>query len=140
MNILDVKKIEFKKFTDQRGSLSVIEDCSDIPFAIKRAYWLYDVPEGEERYGHAFKEQHELIVALSGSFDVVLSDGGEEVRYHLNRSNYGIYIPNMIWRRIDNFSTNSVALILSSTEYDERDYIEEFNEYITYKKEYESEV
>ncbi|MEG1573947.1 MAG: FdtA/QdtA family cupin domain-containing protein [Bacteroidales bacterium] len=115
-----------------RGNLSVIEELRDLPFSVKRAYWIYDVPGGEKRYGHAFKEQHEFIVALSGSFDVILNDGNEEKVYTLNRSYYGVYIPNLIWRRLENFSTNSVALILSSTAYDEKDYIEDYGEYVRY--------
>lgn len=132
MSLTDVKKIELCKVEDLRGNLSVIEELRDIPFSVKRAYWVYDVPGGERRYGHAFKEQHEFIVALSGSFDVILNDGKEEKTYPLNRSYYGIYVPNLIWRRLENFSTNSVALVLSSTQYDENDYIEDFEEYLNY--------
>ena len=104
----NVKLIELPKVVDFRGNLSVIEEMNQIPFEIKRVYWIYDVPGGEKRYGHAFKEQHEFIVALSGSFDIILFDGTEERTYTLNRSYNGVYVPNRIWRRIENFSTNSV--------------------------------
>lgn len=120
------------KEEDFRGNLSVIEEFTHIPFAIERAYWIYDVPGGEKRYGHAFKEQHEFIVALSGSFDIILNDGKEEKVFSLNRSYQGVYVPNKIWRKIENFSTNAVALVLSSTHYSSEDYIEDFNEYLQY--------
>ena len=125
-----VKLIELPKVVDFRGNLSIIEELNQIPFEIKRVYWIYDVPGGEKRYGHAFKEQHEFIVALSGSFDIILNDGKEERVYTLNRSYNGVYVPNGIWRRMENFSTNSVALILSSTHYSSNDYIEDYNEYL----------
>lgn len=121
--------IDLPKFCDPRGNLSVIESIKNIPFKFVRAYWVYDVPAGRERHGHAFKTQEEFIVALSGSFDVVLNDGTNERRYHLARSYYGIYVPKLTWRELDNFSTNSVALILSSTFYDENDYIEDFEQF-----------
>lgn len=129
---MDCKKpkiIQLQKICDPRGNLSVIEGCTDIPFEIKRTYWIYDVPGGMSRFGHAFKKQEEFIVALSGSFDVVLNDGSEETRYHLSRSYYGLYVPPMIWRSIDNFSTNSVVFVLSSELYDPSDYIEDFDSY-----------
>lgn len=107
----------------------MIEGNADVPFDIKRTYWIYDVPGGMNRFGHAFKKQEEFIVALSGSFDVVLNDGKEEKRYHMSRSYYGLYVPAMMWRSIDNFSTNSVVFVLSSELYDPTDYIEDFNEY-----------
>lgn len=129
-----VKFISLPKVEDSRGNLSVIEENINVPFAIKRAYWIYDVPGGQKRFGHAFKKQHEFIVALSGSFDVILNDGTEEKVYPLNRSYYGIYIPNLIWRRIENFSTNSVAMVLSSSRYDESDYMEDYGEYVEYLK------
>ena len=121
--------IELPKITDPRGNLSFIQNSDQIPFDIKRTYWIYDVPGGMYRDGHAFRTQHEFIVALSGSFDVVLHDGVEEKRIHLSRSYYGIYVPPMTWRSIDNFSTNSVALVLSSTLYDANDYIRDFEEF-----------
>ena len=122
-------KIDLPKVTDPRGNLSFIQNNDQIPFDIKRTYWIYDVPGGMYRDGHAFRTQHEFIVALSGSFDVVLHDGVEEKRIHLSRSYYGIYVPPMTWRSIDNFSTNSVALVLSSTLYDANDYIRDFEEF-----------
>ena len=133
----NVKLIELPKVVDFRGNLSVIEEMNQIPFKIKRVYWIYDVPGGEKRYGHAFKEQHEFIVALSGSFDIILNDGTEERTYTLNRSYNGVYVPNRIWRRIENFSTNSVALVLSSTHFSSDDYIEDYNEYLQYLQENE---
>lgn len=121
--------IQLPKVTDPRGNLSFIQNSDQIPFDIKRTYWIYDVPGGMFRNGHAFRTQHEFIVALSGSFDVVLNDGKEEKRIHLSRSYYGLYVPPMTWRAIDNFSTNSVAMVLSSTTYDANDYIRDFNEF-----------
>jgi len=121
--------IDLPKILDDRGNLSFIEEERHIPFKIVRAYWIYDVPGGEMRGGHAYNENCELIVALSGSFDVVLHDGEKEVKYSLNRSYYGLYVPKMIWRSIENFSTNSLALILSSTSYNEGDYIRDFEQF-----------
>jgi hypothetical protein len=122
--------INLPKIDDSRGNLSFIEEDRHIPFQIKRVYWIYDVPGGQMRGGHAFKMQKELIVALSGSFDVIVNNGKEISRYHLNRSYYGLYIPEKLWRHMDNFSTNSVALVLSSTYYDESDYIREDSEFL----------
>lgn len=127
--------INLPKIEDPRGNLTFIEQSNHIPFDIKRVYWIYDVPGGETRGGHAFKEQKEFIVALSGSFDVVVYDGEEETRQHLNRSYYGLYVPNGLWRHMDNFSTNSVALVLSSTIYNEFDYIRDPNAYLKWIKE-----
>ena len=121
--------IELPKIEDPRGNLSFIEEEEHFPFKIKRAYWIYDVPGGEIRGGHAFKEQHEMIVALSGSLDVKVDDGINRIVYTLNRSYYGLYIPSGIWRQMENFSTNSLALVLSSTEYLENDYIRDYNEF-----------
>jgi len=121
------------KITDQRGNLSFVESLNHIPFDIKRVYWIYDVPGGEKRGGHAFKEQQEVVIALSGSFDVIIDDGNKQFIYNLNRSYKGIYIPNGFWREINNFSTNSVALILSSTYYDKKDYIRNYNKFLNYK-------
>lgn len=129
-----VRIIDLPKIEDLRGNLTFIEQEKHIPFQIKRVYWIYDVPGGQTRGGHAFKEQQELVVALSGSFDVVINDGILENRYHLNRSYFGLYIPNGLWRHMDNFSTNSVALILSSTSFHETDYIRNFHDFIEYKK------
>jgi oxalate decarboxylase/phosphoglucose isomerase-like protein (cupin superfamily) len=120
------------KILDDRGNLSFIEEESQVPFIIKRAYWIYDVPGGEFRGSHAFKKSEEFIVALSGSFDVILNDGTVEIQYSLNRSYYGLYIPKMTWRRIENFSTNSLALVLSSVKYDENDYIRDFDQFMTF--------
>ena len=124
--------IELPKISDPRGNLSVIEEIKDIPFKIERTYWIYDVPGGEERGGHAYKENQEFIVALSGSFDVILDDGNEKKTFHLNRSYYGLYVPKGIWREMENFSTNSLALILASTKYDENDYIRDYDEFLKY--------
>lgn len=127
-----VKTIDLPKICDPRGNLSFIEGENHIPFKIERTYWIYDVPGGRTRSGHAFRTQEEFIVALSGSFDVVLNDGkGNEQTYHMARSYYGIYVPPMTWRKIVNFSTNSVAMVLSSTKYDHNDYIEDFEEFKT---------
>ena len=129
----EVHLIELAKNKDPRGNLSVIESGIDLPFKVMRDYWIYDVPSGMWRDGHAFKEQHEFIVALSGSFDVVVNDGEREQTFHLSRPQIGLYIPNMIWRHINNFSTNSVALVLSSTLYDPTDYIEHFEAFKSLK-------
>ena len=125
--------IELPKFLDARGNLSFVEQENHIPFAIKRTYWLYDVPGGECRGGHAYKENQEFIVALSGSFDVILDDGKEKKRFTLNRSYYGLYVPKGLWREMDNFSTNSLAMILSSTYYDADDYVRDYDEFIKLK-------
>ena len=121
--------IDLPKVSDPRGNLSFIQNGDQIPFDIQRVYWIYDVPGGMYRDGHAFRTQHEFIVALAGSFDVVLHNGIEEQRIHMSRSYYGLYVPPMTWRSIDNFSTNSVALVLSSTLYDPSDYIRDFELY-----------
>jgi hypothetical protein len=128
--ITEPQIINLPKILDERGNLSFFENSRQIPFEIKRTYWIYDVPGGETRGGHAFKEQQEFIVALSGSFDVVLHNGEKEQRFHLNRSYYGLYIPRMIWRSMENFSTNSLALIVSDCKYDEQDYIRDFESYV----------
>ena len=127
--------IELPKVKDPRGNLSVIESEQHVPFKIMRNYWIYDVPSGMWRDGHAFKQQQEFIVALSGSFDVVISDGKDEHTFHLARPQIGLYVPNMTWRYINNFSTNSVALVLASTFYNEDDYITDFNQFKTLKDE-----
>jgi len=118
--------INLPKFLDLRGNLSFIEEDTHIPFRIRRVYWIYDVPGGEHRGGHAFRETEELIVALSGSFDLRLHDGNNEYHFSLNRSYYGVLVPRMVWRMIDNFSTNSLALIIASTDYNENDYLRDF--------------
>ena len=118
---------------DRRGNLSFIEEYKNIPFKIERTYWIYDVPGGEKRGGHAYKENEEFIVALSGSFDVVLDNGTERKTYTLNRSYYGLYIPKGWWREMENFSTNSLALEFASTKYNPNDYIRDYDEYIKLK-------
>ena len=123
--------IDLPKFLDPRGNLTFIEEDTHLPFKIRRVYWIYDVPGGEHRGGHAFRETEELIVALSGSFDVVLHDGQKEHRFHLNRSYYGVFVPKMMWRMLENFSTNSLALIIASTDYAEEDYIRSFDDFKT---------
>lgn len=122
--------INLPKIVDERGNLTFIEEENHIPFKIKRVYWIYDVPGGQKRGGHAFKEQQEFIVALSGSFDVVIDDGNQKQTFSLNRSYYGLYIPNGLWREMNNFSTNSLALVLSSTEFSEDDYIRDYQTYL----------
>ena len=117
--------IQLPKIFDRRGNLSFLESDHHIPFKIERSHWIYDVPGGEKRGGHAYKKNEEFIIALSGSFDVYVNDGKEEKKYHLNRSYYGLYIPAMNWRQMDNFSTNSLALVISSTKFDTDDYIRE---------------
>ena len=121
--------IQLPKINDPRGNLSFFQNQDQIPFDIKRTYWIYDVPGGEVRGGHAFKTQQEFIICLSGSMDVVLHDGKEEFRYTLKRSYYGLYVPPMIWRSMDNFSTNALALIVSDSLFTEGDYIMDFQTY-----------
>lgn len=118
IRIIDLPKIE-----DRRGNLTFIEENRHIPFKIKRVYWIYDVPGGEIRGSHAFRKNEEFIIAISGSFDVILDNGKEKYSYHLNRSYRGIYVPKMIWRTLENFSTNSLCLVLASAEYDPDDYV-----------------
>ena len=126
--------IELPKFLDARGNLSFAQNNTHIPFEIKRTYWLYDVPGGESRGGHAYRETEEFVIALSGSFDVIVDDGKEKKTFHLNRSYYGLYIPKGMWREMDNFSTNSFALEFASTKYDSADYIRDYNEFLKLKK------
>lgn len=125
--------INLPKILDRRGNLSFIEQNKHIPFEIKRVYWIYDVPGGEIRGGHAYKTLNEFIVALSGSFDVVLNDGEKEMKYSLNRSYYGLFVPKMYWRRLENFSTNALCLILASDVYKVEDYIRDHNKFIELK-------
>ena len=122
--------IQLTKISDPRGNLSVIEELKDIPFKIERTYWIYDVPGGETRGGHAYRENQEFIVALSGSFDVLLDDGKEKKTFQLNRSYNGLYVPKGIWRVMQNFSTNSLALVLSSTKFDKDDYIRDYQDFL----------
>ena len=126
--------IELPKLEDPRGNLSFIEEERHVPFKINRTYWIYDVPGGQVRGGHAFRSQQEFIVALSGSFEVEIHDGKEATIYALNRSYYGLFIPAGLWRQMKNFSTNSLALVLSSTHFDEADYIRNFEEFVQYRK------
>lgn len=131
--ISNVRIINLPKIEDPRGNLSIIEEEKQIPFKIERTYWIYDVPGGEMRGGHAFKEQREFIVALSGSFDIVVDDGMEQQTFSLNRSYYGLYLPAGLWRQMQNFSTNSLALVLSSTSFSGDDYIRDYQEYLNFK-------
>jgi len=139
MWLSEVKVINFPKIEDARGNLSFLENCKQIPFKIARTYWIYDVPGGEERGSHAFRSMQEVIIALSGSFDVKLHDGNEEKKYSLNRSYYGLYVPSLLWRSLENFSTNSLALIVSDTLYSEDEYIRDFAEFQILKRKIEDE-
>ena len=133
MTVEDCKIIELPRFLDARGNLSFVEHNNHIPFEIKRTYWIYDVPGGEERGGHAFRQNKEFIVALSGAFDVVVDDGQQKKAFTLNRSYYGLYVPNGLWREMKNFSTNSFALEFGSTHYDKADYIRSYDEFLKLK-------
>ena len=133
MTIHDAIIMDLPKILDRRGNLSVIEEYKNIPFKIARTYWVYDVPGGETRGGHAYKENQEFIVALSGSFDVILDDGKERKIFSLNRSYYGLYVPKGLWRQMENFSTNSLALIVASTTYNAEDYIYDYEEFLKHK-------
>ncbi len=133
MKVTDCKIIELPKFLDARGNLSFAEQNNHIPFAIKRTYWIYDVPGGEDRGGHAFKENQEFVIALSGAFDVVVDDGDNRKTFSLNRSYYGLYIPKGLWRTMENFSTNSFALEFGSVAYTAADYIRDYDEFIKLK-------
>ena len=129
----DVKIIELPKFLDARGNLSFAENFKQIPFEIKRTYWIYDVPGGENRGGHAYKENEELIIALSGAFDVIVDDGKDKKSFTLNRSYYALYVPKGIWREMENFSTNSFALEFGSKHFDKEDYIRDYNQFLKMK-------
>lgn len=130
----DVRIIELPKFLDVRGNLSFAEQNNHIPFEIKRTYWIYDVPGGEDRGGHAFIENQEVVIALSGAFDVIVDDGVNKKSITLNRSYYGLYIPKGLWRTMENFSTNSFALEFGSVPYSAEDYIRDYNEFLNLKK------
>ena len=134
MTVKDAKIIDLPKFLDARGNLSFAENYKQIPFEIKRTYWLYDVPGGECRGGHAYRENEEFIIALSGSFDVVLDDGQERQVFSLNRSYYGLYVPKGLWREMENFSTNAFALEFGSTLYNINDYIYDYEEFQNLKR------
>jgi dTDP-4-dehydrorhamnose 3,5-epimerase-like enzyme len=130
MSLEDCKIMDFLKITDLRGNLSVIEGVNHIPFDIKRVYYLYDVPDGSSRAGHGHKELQQLIIAISGSFDVIVDDGYQRKKFHLNRSYYGLYIPKGMWREVENFSSGSVCLVLASTLYDPTDYYRDYNDFL----------
>ena len=130
MPLSDCKILELPVVHDRRGNLTFVEEFKHIPFDLKRVYYLYDVPGGSQRGGHAHKNLHQLIVAMSGSFDVVLDDGKDKTRFHLNRSYQGLYICPMIWREMDNFSSGSVCMVLASDFYDEQDYFRDYSEFM----------
>ena len=130
MSLEDCRIVELPKISDARGNLTFIEGGRHVPFDIRRVYYLYDVPGGAERGGHAHKDLHQLIVAMSGSFDVLLDDGRQKKRFHLNRSYYGLYICPMIWRELDNFSSGSVSMVLASNFYDESDYYRDYGQFL----------
>ena len=129
-----IQLIELPKILDERGNLSFFESGNFIPFSIERVYWIYDVPGGEQRGAHAYKTLQEFIVALSGSFDVVLHDGKSQKKFTLNRSYYGLYVPPGVWRHLENFSTNSLALIAADKPYDEQDYMRDWNTFTQHKQ------
>lgn len=133
MTIDSVKMVELPKYTDPRGNLSFVEQLNHIPFEIKRTYWIYDVPGGEARGGHAFRKNEEFIVALSGAFEVVVDDGKQKKLFQLNRSYYGLFVPAGLWREIQNFSTNSLALEFGSIHYDENDYVRSYDKFLKLK-------
>ena len=130
MGIEKVRMLEFRKIADPKGNLTAIEGGRDVPFDIARVFYLYDVPGGEARGGHAHRALHQVIIAASGSFDVVLEDGNEERAFFLNRSYYGLHVPPMIWAHLENFSSGSVGLVLASAHYDETDYYRDRDEYL----------
>lgn len=130
MPLADCKLVELPKIADSRGNLTFIEENRHFPFPIMRVYYLYDVPGGAERGGHAHKEMHQMIIAMSGSFDVVLDDGAAKKRFHLNRSYHGLYVCPMVWRELDNFSSGAVCLSLASNYYDANDYYREYSDFI----------
>lgn len=128
---MSFKLIQFPKIVDPRGNLTFLQNPEQIPFQIKRVFWTYDVPGGEKRGGHAYKQQHEVIIALSGSFDVIVfNERGEKSSFSLNRSYFGLYLPPATWRQMENFSTNSLALHISSSTYDANDYVRDFDNFI----------
>lgn len=135
MGVHNCKIVELPKISNPRGNLTFIEASRHVPFDIRRVYYLYDVPGGAERGGHAHKALHQLIIAMSGSFDVMLDDGGEKKRVHLARSYYGLYVCPMIWRELDNFSSGSVCLVLASNMYEESDYYRDYEEFMTASQE-----
>lgn len=130
MPLNDCRIIELPKITDPRGNLTFVEGMRHVPFEIKRVYYLYDVPGGADRGAHAHKTLHQFIVAMSGSFDVVLNDGDRQRRFHLNRSYYGLYVCPMMWRYLDNFSSGAVCMVLASSPYDPDDYVRDYQEFL----------
>ncbi len=135
MEVVNVAKIiQLPKIEDPRGNLTFLEEGGQIPFSVNRVYWIYDVPGGQIRGGHAFREQEELIIALSGSFDVLVDDGSKKSIFPLSRSYYGLYLAPGVWRQMQSFSTNSLALVISSTQFSEDDYIRDYNEYLDFLK------
>lgn len=129
MGIECCKIMEFKKISDTRGNLTPIEGTMDLPFSIKRAYYLYDVPSGSSRAGHAHKQLEQVLIAISGSLDIIVNDGKYEQRFHLNQPNFGLYMPKLIWRELENFSSNAVCLVLASQHYDESDYYRDYDSF-----------
>ncbi len=130
MSIYDSRLIELPKIHDQRGNLTFIESSRHLPFDIKRVYYIYDVPGGAIRAAHGHKALHQLMIAISGSFDVTLDDGAEKKKYHLNRSYFGVYIPPMMWRDLDNFSSGAVCMVLASDYFDESDYYRNYDDFV----------
>lgn len=133
VSINNCQIIRLPKIEEPRGNLSFIEGDNHIPFAIARTYWIYDVPGGQERTGHAYCKLEEFIVAISGSFDVMVDDGRESQVFSLNRSYYGLYVPNLIWRSLGNFSTNSLGMILASRHYEEEDYLRDYDNFLEFR-------
>jgi len=129
VNINEVRLLSLPKILDERGNLSFMQNQDQVPFDIERVYWIYDVPGGEKRGGHAYKELKEVIVALSGSFDLVVDDGYAQKTISLNRSYNAVYLPNGVWRQLENFSTNALCLVMASAAYDEHDYIRDYQQY-----------
>lgn len=130
MGVNDVRILEFRKIANPKGNLTAIEGGRDVPFEVKRVFYLYDVPGGEDRGGHAHRALEQVIIAASGSFDIVVHDGTTERRFFLNRSYFGLYVPPMIWAHLENFSSGSVSLVLASAHYDENDYYRDEDEYL----------
>lgn len=138
MHIKDIKYMKFPKIIDERGNLTFVEEENHIPYKIKRVYMIYDVPGGEKRGSHAYKELEEVIISLSGSFDLVVDDGENTKTFTLNRSYYGVYVPKGLWRTLQNFSTNALCLVLASTAYNEEDYIRNYDDFIKFNKTYDN--
>ena len=134
MSLNEVRILQIPKILDPRGNLSFFENDTQVPFSIARTYWIYDVPGGEIRGGHAYRSLQEVIISLSGSFDVVLNDGVNSKVYSLNRSYVGLYVPSMVWRHMENFSTNSLALVVADKAYDEKEYMRDFDEFVSAKR------